>query len=197
VEVPIYIAELDENNPNAGLKFTSLVRMPAIRMKYLAFAEQAAEMKFAFNDEQQIIAGPSMVADMPLLQIDRATGQKYYIVFPPSTISQSVKFMASKNLFNSVDMQHNEIKMSGVNLYEMFIVNRARGINPPKGFESLTDGSLWQGYHIPDKKQFDHLKLNFSGFSIQGFYDLKPSEDVEEMDIKNILEELLNTTQRI
>lgn len=160
-------------------------------MKYLAFDGKTEDISFSINEEQQIIAGPSMVADMPLMQI--INKQKIYVIFPKETIKRSVQRMASMNLFNSVDFEHSGVKSDGINLYEMFIINRSRGIVPPKGFENLTEGSLWQGYHIPDKKKFDFIKQQFNGFSIQGVYDLNPQEEEEESEVKYIINEMLDS----
>lgn len=184
MEVPIYLAEINDK-AESGWSYTSLVDFPAIKMKWQTFADdKGVALQFSINQEKQMIAGPALVADLPLKR--RENGQEYYVIYTAPVIRKVAEKFAAQNNFNNVNLMHSSVKPKGVHLMEFFIIDRARGINPPKGYENLTDGSLWMGHKIDDKALFEQCKDKFQGYSIEGYFDLYPQDDEEQ----SVMEEL-------
>lgn len=186
MEVPIYMAEINDS-VESGVNFVSLVDFPAIKMKWQAFTKDQP-MTFSVSDEKQMIAGPAMVADLPILR--RENGQEYYVVYPAKVIRQIVEKFAAQNYFNNVNIMHSSVRPNTVHMVESFIIDRERGVNPPKGFENLTNGSWWLGHKITDKALFDECKSTFQGYSVEGMFDLVPQYSEDKQAIEELVAEL-------
>lgn len=193
MEVPIYIAEIGESY-DAGVSAVSLVQIPAILTKWEAFAEKEIQT-YSINEEKQVIAGPAMIADLPIKRKD-AFGNDYYIIYPAKVIEDMVQKFAAQQRYNQVNIMHSSSTMvSNIAMVECFCIDRKRGINPPKGFEQLTEGSWWLGYKVWDKELFNACKDTYKGFSIEGYFDLIPSGTAEKKDIDDIVSQLTEIEQ--
>jgi hypothetical protein len=193
MEVPIYIAEINESY-TSGVNFVSLVDMPAIKMKWQAFAGQDdVSMKFTTSQERQMIAGPAMVADLPILR--RENGQDYYVIYTAEVIRKIVEKFAANGNYNNINLMHSSVQPNSVHMVECFIIDRERGINPPKGFESLTDGSWWLGHKINDPALFETCKSTFQGYSVEGFFDLVPQMSEEQKLVEELVDVLTKSSK--
>lgn len=191
MEAVIYIAELNDDNWESGMHYNSLVDMPAIRAKWQAFGTDQP-MKFVANEERQVIAGPAMIADLPIRRVEN--GQEYYIVYPAKTITKVLERFAEMNYHNNVNIMHAPSSQNySVHMIELFQIDRKRGINPPTGFEYLSDGSLWTGYKIKDPILYAACKDTFTGFSIEGIFDLVPAMTED----KKVVEEIIKSMTEI
>jgi hypothetical protein len=67
-------------------------------------------------------------------------------------------------------------KVEGCTMFEVFISDAARGVSPLKGFEHISDGSLFASYYIENNEVWEKVKSGeFKGFSVEGLFKLKPS----------------------
>lgn len=178
------------DDDESGVMAVALVDKPAIMVNWMAFAEQRKHLFKTTNEEKRIISGALMVADQPIYRRDAELGE-YNVVFEAETISKIIqKFFRQGNTSN-VNMMHSEsLKANGVYMIESFQINKERGINTPKGFDELADGS-WFGSFKVDNEQIwqDFIKTGvFKGFSVEGYF--KPKEEVEftEADFKKAAE---------
>ena len=187
-KLPIYKLTIDENiEDNSGVEYVALVDSPAIERNWMAFNEHKP-MKFAIeNEEKRIVSGPLMVADLPIYRRDENIGE-YYAVFDSATIMQIVqKFFKNKYNTNVNIMHDSNDKVEGVFMFESFIINRERGINPPKGFEGLTNGSWFGSYKVENDSVWSEIKAGtFKGFSVEGpfaqtIFDEKPKDKIDEI----------------
>lgn len=170
--LPIYKLKINPNAEDAtGVEFVALVDEPAVnqRVNWVAFNKSA---KFAVtNEDKQIVSGVMMVADMPIYRRDNELGE-YYVVFDRQTIEQIVhKFFKLDNISN-VNMMHNASSIvKGAYLFESFIIDKAKGMVTPQGFDELPDGSWFASYKIEDKKVWADIKEGkFNGFSVEGMF---------------------------
>jgi hypothetical protein len=143
--------------------------------------------KFAIQDEEKrIVTGAAMIADLPIYRRDDIRGE-YYVVFDKESIFKIAKKWARSNQYNSVNAHHKTPIMNGVSLFESYIIDRERGVMPPKGFEEVADGSWFVSYLIDNDDVWAKVKSGeFKGFSVEGVFDFP--EDQEEQLIEQMKE---------
>lgn len=188
-----YIATLDETD-NTGMFTISLVEEPAVETNWLKFNKD----KFNFNiedEEQRIITGVVMRADFPIYRNNAEYGE-FYIKYDKETLRLMAERYFKNNQQNNINMAHNsENTTDKVNIYEMYIKNIERGINP-KGFEDIEDGSLMASFKVNDDKIWEDIKQGkFKGFSLEGAFNLVKVEETttdEEKEIMELIEKINN-----
>ena len=105
--------------------------------------EQSAHSRFAIQDEEQrIVSGPIMIADMPIYRRDD-NDFEYYVIFTAEEIKKIVQRFFKKGYQSKVNIEHST-PVDGVYMFESYIIDREKGIRPPKGFEDLADGSWFR-----------------------------------------------------
>lgn len=143
------------------------------------------------NEEQRIVSGPLMIADLPIYRNDEQG--EYYVVFTADEIKRIVQRFFKKGYQSNVNVEH-ATKVDGVYMFESFIIEREKGIFPPKGYEDLPDGSWWGSFKVDNQKIWEEVKDGtFNGFSIEGMfkYELIPDKDQQTMNkIIEILEQI-------
>lgn len=172
---PIYDAVI--KNADEGTFAVSLVTNPATEIGFVVFDEDKPLVKFAVEDEMEhIVSGIIMLADTPIYR-RTADNFEYYIKFSKDTL----KLMAEKMIFDgvgsSVNIQHEDDSfVDGVNLLELFIIDREKGINPTY-FESVPDGSLVGSYKIHNEEVWEMImKGEVLSFSLEGFFSMVEEE---------------------
>lgn len=189
-KLPLYEFKITEDID--GVEAVAFVDAPAIEVNWKAFDKQAP-IKFAIqNEEKRIVASPIMIADLPIYRRDNTHGE-YMCVFRKDTIEQIVQKFSKNNLFNSVNAMHNpDQKIEGVYLYQSFLINSEMGINTPKGFDELADGSWFGFYKIENDNVWADIKNGiFKGVSVEGFFDSQLLQaKSEEQTLLEQIEEL-------
>jgi hypothetical protein len=185
MKLPVYKLDINEFDEETGIDFVSLVENAAIQKDFLAFSE--TPIKFAIQDEEKrIVTGAAMIADLPIYRRDEIRGE-YYVVFDKESIFKIAKKWARSNQYNSVNTHHKTPIMNGVSLFESYIIDRERGVMPPKGFEEVADGSWFVSYLIDNDEVWAKVKSGeFKGFSVEGVFDFP--EDQEEQLIEQMKE---------
>ena len=171
--LPVYYIDLD--GVGTGMDAISLVDEPAVEVDFLAFAKETPKMKFTKDDEKHIITGIAMNANMPIYR--RNGDYEYYTMFTPAAIEKLVVDYSKKNLFNSVNLQHDDDTFQdGIYMIESYFINKERGI-APKEFD-VEDGSYVVSYKVENEELWNEIKNsdNFKGFSIQGYFALNDEE---------------------
>ena len=140
---------------------------------------QIDKSKFAIqSEEKRIISGPIMLANVPIYRFDDIRGE-YYVTFPPDTIFSIVKKMARKGLYKAVNTDHTNPVDDGVHMIEMYLINRERGVMPPKGYEDAEDGSAFASYLIDNQEIWTKVKAGeWKGFSVEGMFDMEQQDDI-------------------
>jgi len=179
-----------EDLENDRVEAIAFVDNPAIQRNWMAFNSDDAKPKFEFktaDTEKRIVAGPLMVADMPIYR--NYEGKKFFVVFKKETIEQIVNKFMKEGRVSAFNNMHNEAdKLSNVYLQQSFIIDSTKGINTPMGYETLSDGSWFGFVKVDDDKIWnDYVKTGqLNGFSVEGQFSEK-----KHFNIMNKLEEIL------
>jgi len=149
------------------------------------------------SEDEHIISGPLMIADMPIYRNNEKFGE-HYVTFSADTIKQIAIKFAKKKYQNHVNLMHDPTMIvDGCTMFESFIVDKNRGIMPMKGFEDIADGSWFGSFYVENQEVWDNIKNGaLKGFSVEGLFDYEQpvkSLSYEEQALKKIFE-LLNTT---
>lgn len=173
--VPVYKLSINEGDEDTGVLAVALVDDPAIQRNWQAFANQPNPFQFAVSDkEKRIVSGPLMIANLPIYRADADLGE-YYVVFDRTAIEKIALKFARKGLNNSVNMMHDAGRPAeGVYMFESFIIDRARGINPPETYKTLPDGSWFGSYKVDNEEVWNNfIKTGeFKGFSVEGNFEM-------------------------
>lgn len=186
----IYNLEIDEDlEDQSGAFAISIVENPAIEEPVMFFSEHR-KMKFDItNEEEQIISGPILIADKPIYRNNEQFGE-HYVTFGKDTIKKIMQKYYMSGFQNSSNLEHNDLlKLDGITLYESYQVNRDRGINPPKGYSEVADGSWFGSMKVQDKETWDMIKNgDFNGFSIEGIFQYTDGVEVDdEVDVEEFV----------
>lgn len=184
MNLPIYRLDINEFDEETGIDFVALVESPAVERDFQAFN---TTQRFAIQDEEKrIVSGVAMIADMPIYRRDAIRGE-YYVVFDKESIFKIAKKWARSNKYDSVNEHHEKPINDGVSLFESYLVDRERGVMPPKGYEDVADGSWFVSYLIDNEDVWQRVKSGeFKGFSVEGVFDFVSELDE---DLK-VIEEL-------
>ncbi len=195
MNLPIYKMLIADNiEDEEEVSFISLVKFPAIKKSFLAFNEQR-EIKFSVKDEeQQIVTGALMIADMPIYRRDK--DEEYYVVFTAEEIKKIAQRFFKKGYQAKVNLEHS-IPVEGVYMYESYIIDREKGVMPPKGFEDVSDGSWFGTFKVENDEIWSMVKEGtFKGFSVEGLFKYqKIKETVEEVTMSKIINILTQIEQ--
>ena len=183
MELPIYkLVIYDEDE--WGVDFVALVDEPATQHNWMAF--DRAKLKFQADKEKRIISGALMVAGMPIYRRDNQRGE-YYVYFDKEQVERiRDKFSKDGGQHNVNKMHDPEQIVDGVYMVESFLIDSARGIGTPAGFDAVPDGSWWGSYKVENDDIWENfIKTGeFRGFSVEGFFDMElvKTEDEELVD---------------
>jgi hypothetical protein len=171
--LPVYELTIDESDDSQLAVFAvGLVSRPAIERNWMAFASQNIEKFTVFDDEKRILAGPLMVANQKIPRV--INDEKCYVVFTADGIEKMVNKFFKKGYYSNFNIQHDDNqKVSDCYMVQSFIINSDMGINTPKGFDKLDDGSWFGFVKIDNDKVWeDFIKTGeLKGFSVEGFFD--------------------------
>jgi hypothetical protein len=157
--------------------------------------EFSASLSFAVQDEdQKIVSGPLMIADLPMYRRDEEG--EYYVMFSREQIKKIVQRFFKKGYQAKVNIEHKK-PAEGVYMFESYIIDRERGVNPPKGFKDVADGSWFGSFKVENDDLWKKVKDGtFKGFSVEGLFKYEKTGEVmskeEEMmsQIFKILEQI-------
>lgn len=186
MELPLYMLEISEDlNDDAEVQFVSLVDRPAIQKNWNAFKN---EQKFQIvSEDKHIISGCAMLADTPIFRSDANFGD-YYVAFSKETIVKIVQKYFKKGYQNNVNLMHdpNQIE-TGVTMFESFISDKSRGIQPMKGFEDAPDGSWFVSMLVENDSVWEQVKAGMvNGFSIEGIFNYAPKQSEDSIKMQKI-----------
>lgn len=127
-------------------------------------------------EEQQLLAGPLMIADKLIPRIDE-NGDKYYVFFDQEGIKQLSYRMIQNKLIDSVNIEHNQDEaVDDITLVETWLVeDPAMDKSRLFGYEDLTKGSWFGIYKVNNKDIWEnYVKTGrVKGFSVEGFFNDK------------------------
>lgn len=167
----------------------------------IAWAErklkQIDKQAFVIQDEEQrIISGPLMLADTPIYRNDAIRGE-YYVVFSADTIKQIAQKFFKKGYQNNVNLMHNSGDVQeGLTMFESWIVDKKRGIQPMVGFEDVPDGSWFGSYKVENDEAWNKVKSGeVLGFSVEGNFLYKEQEQMTPEE--KMMNEIIKLLQKV
>lgn len=174
-----------------GIQSIALVENPAMMTEWLMFGKhQIAEFKMAFQEEQQIITAPVIVADLPIERV--IDGKRFFVTFTKQDNMKILqKFMKDGNQ-NKIKLTHDtEMLSKGVNVFEVFMSDKSRGILQPEGF-NLSDGTIFCSMKITNPDIWAKAKSGeIKGISLEGFFDLTKVALLTDREIKAVIQNIL------
>lgn len=190
--LPIYQALIDSEE--TGVYCVSLVTNPATEIDFVYFDKDKQIEKFSVADEKEhIVAGVIMVANQPIYR-RTPDGYEYYINYSKETLKQMAEKMIFNGVGSSVNIQHKDgSNVEGVNLMQLFIIDKEKGIVPNYFSQEVPDGSLIGIYKVHNDEVWDMIeKGEVLSFSLEGIFDIVPDEYKEEQQEFNEIMELIN-----
>lgn len=191
--IPVFEAKI--NDLSCGIYAISLVDLPAVESNFVYFNKQDRLMKFNIeNEEQHMITGVIMRANFNIYRYDEEFGE-YYIKYSPETIKIMAEKMMIDNTFNNINVMHSDgTYVEGVNLVELFIKDKTKGIDPA-GFDDIEEGSLFATYKINNPVIWEEIKSGvFAGLSLEGLFDITKEQFRKRENNSNTF---LNTMNRL
>ena len=171
--IPTLRATFDPTNPLEGMFVVSLVEDPAIGSLFFPFGEEKINLSILDAPQHKVI-GCVLRADYPILRID-GEGKYYNLVFDKETIYELTQHFVKYNNTGNVSVLHNGKPVGGVELTQLFIKDKSKGIDPV-GFEEVSDGSLFAEYKILNEEVWKGICNGvYRGFSIEGVFEVKPT----------------------
>ena len=189
MEIPVYKMTIDE--VDEGVSFVALVEHPAIERPFQAFAKK---QRFSETGEKRVLTGPLMLADTPIYRNDDTYGE-YYVVFDADTIRKIVQKYFRQGNQHNVNAEHST-ELDGVYMFESYLIDRERGINPPKGYEDAKDGSWFGSFKVDNDKVWEE-RDQFTGFSVEGLFGMKPTDSALEMALAGLAQDLAAFLQHL
>ena len=188
----IYYIDINDED-ETGLDAISLVQHPAIEVDFLCFNEDTKKIDFSADEDKHILTAVALRADHPIYR--RNGDYEYWVVFTKDVIRKLVTKYAKNNLFNSVNIEHNDYSfVKSAYMIESYIVDKARGIVPSE-FKDIEDGSWIVSYYIDDESLWNVVKNTdaLNGLSVQGLFKLVEKQDFvsHEDPIESLIDEIL------
>lgn len=185
---------IDEED-ESGVDFIALVDAPAVEKLWLAFNKQKEiDLKFKIQDaDKRIVSGFFMIADLPIMRMNE-NGEKFYVVFKKDTINKIVNKFFKQGYSNNINIMHDKSnEANGVYVIESLIIDKERGINTPKGFDEVPDGSWWGSMRVENDEVWQQIKDGvFNGFSVEGLFSQDNPRDIKEKIITKIRDVVKN-----
>ena len=179
-QLPVFLMTIDEDGE--GVSYVSLVESPAIERPFIALSKQH---RFAEDAALRILTGPLMLADTPIIRQDDTRG-KYYVLFDKDTIRKMVQKYFKQQNQAKVNAEHSK-PLDGVYMFESYLIDRERGVNPPKGFEDAPDGSWFGSFKVENDKVWEE-RDQFTGFSIEGYFGMQATQSSLEAAMASLEE---------
>lgn len=189
--LPLFELVIDPND-HSGVTAIALVDRPAIESNWQSFT-QAQPTKFAIvNEEKRIVAGPAMRSNYKMYRNDERG--EYDCFFKGPTI-RMIRDKFHKNKYGDrVNPMHESMMLlPDIYMVSDFLIDKGRGIMPPKGYEYLLDDDWWTEFKVENDEVWnDFVKTGlFKGFSVEGFFKDIPA-DLTEADLKKLSKFLIH-----
>lgn len=187
MKLPLYKLVINDTE-ESGVEAVALVDTPAIKQDFMVFNEH---VKFKADPQRRIVTGAMMLSDTPIYR--NQDGQEFYVQFDKDTIEKIVQKYFKQGKINNVNEMH-ETTVDGVYMFESFITDKERGIQAPKGYPKVPDGSWIASYKVENDQVWQSvLDGTFKGFSVEGAFNkvpIKMSKTAIEIEVDELLKDL-------
>ena len=173
-----------DENPESEVEVSSVafVDKPAIEKNFMAF--KGVKLDFATDAARQIVSGPAMVPDTLIYRRDQQG--EYQVFFTKETIERIALKFLKKDYNKNLNLSHDpNLSLQGVTIFESFVSDKARGIQPMKGYEDLPDGTWFISAKVENPEVWQKITSGqVKGFSVEGIFSYvkKPKGFKEELE---------------
>lgn len=178
--LPIYQMVISPD-PESDLQvdFVALVDKPAIGKNFLAFDDR--RLQFTADASRRIITGPAMLADTPIYRRDKELGE-YLVQFDANTIEQIAQKFFAKGFNQNFNLMHDpSLKLEDVTVFESFIVDPVRGVQPMTGFEDVPAGSWFLSAKVNNDEAWALVESGqIKGFSVEGMFKYEKKQPTKQ-----------------
>lgn len=163
----------------------ALVDRPAIESDFLAFSKK--ERFKVISEDKRIISGYAMIAELPIERVDDQ-GNSFFVKFTADSIKNINKEFFKNSLTTQTNANHETGNfLDGVYVFESFLIDESRGIQEPKGYDKVTDGSWFVSMQVENDDVWESVKNGtFKGFSVEGVFDKEEEQFIK--DLKKLLD---------
>lgn len=183
MELPMYYITFDPEQFESGIDLIAITENPAIELFSLKFSKQEKQepIRFKFDKEKQIIAGPVAIPNKPIYRKD-SDGKEYYVIFTPETIEQMAEKFSREQREIKFNLEHRDDELvEGFIKGSWIIEDPERDKSKYYGFTDLPKGSFFVEAKITDDAKWKIIsEMEFVGFSLEGLLG------VEKIQFKSI-----------
>lgn len=182
--LPLYEALITDEN--CGVYKVSCVTDPATEVNWVAFDENKPLVKFAVDNKvERMISGIIMLAETPIYR-RTADGYEYYVMYSKETLKTMAEKMIFDGVGSNVNIQHQDgTDVEGVNLVELYVINREKGI-APEYFKEVPDGSLVGTYKVHNDALWEMIENgDVLSFSLEGIFTMEEAFNKQELNNNN------------
>ena len=195
--LPLYEALITDEN--CGVYKVSCVTDPATEVNWVAFDENKPLVKFAVDNKvERMISGIIMLAETPIYR-RTADGYEYYVMYSKETLKTMAEKMIFDGVGSNVNIQHQDgTDVEGVNLVELYVINREKGI-APEYFKEVPDGSLVGTYKVHNDALWEMIENgDVLSFSLEGIFTMEETFNKQQNNNnKEITKKYMSKLERI
>ena len=188
-KLPVYKLVINDTE-ESGVDMVSFVNAPAIEEEFMVF-EKDEPFKFATDEKRRIVTGAMMIANKPIYR--NTDGEEFMVMFDKDTIEKIAQKFFKQGNSNNVNVMH-ETQVGGVYMFESFITDKERGIQAPKNYSKVSDGSWFASYKVDNEDVWKSVEDGtFKGFSVEGMFNrvpLKMSKTKVEIEVEQLFKDL-------
>lgn len=203
-KLPVYEMVINPDPASdVEVSYVAFVDKPAIEKNFLAFKDQ--KIQFDIQEEKRIVSGPAMVANTLIYRKDEQG--EYNVFFSKETIAQIALKFFKKDYQKNLNLFHDpELSLDGVTIFESFVTDKARGVQPMKGFEDLPDGTWFISAKVENDAVWNAIKDGqVKGFSVEGIFSYVKEprglsglySEIDHLKEKNFMSELKDLLKAI
>lgn len=169
-----------DNNPDV------ISELGSIGQKFSSFAIS--------NPSEKIITGPIMLADVPIYRSGPGAG--HYVVFSSDTIKRVALKFFKKGFQQNVNLEHDkEQTVANVTMFESWIVDPKRGVQPMVGFEDVPAGSWFGSFKVENNDVWQKIQNGeVKGFSVEGIFKYS---NPDEMNAEQTMAKIYEILERV
>lgn len=143
----------------------------------------------SIKEEKKQITGPAMVPNIDILRLDEVTGEYYNCWFSEETIVKASSLYLKNSNHRSANFNHTNKFTDDIYVIESWIVTDPKmDKSKALGFEDIDKGTWMVTYQVENDELWKEIKQSdFTGFSIEGFFETFNQVENDEIKIKNIV----------
>jgi hypothetical protein len=175
---------IDEETIRDGIDAISLVEYPAIEEDFIALNRHQINFK-ALDEEKKIVVGLALVPDKKILRMGK--DGLYNIQFSKDTVRVASELYLKRLHNNNATLEHKE-KTDGVSVIESWIVEDVKMDKSNLYGLNSVEGAWCVKMKIDNESVWKDIKLGkYLGFSIEGYFSEKDSENQYDKALSEII----------